>query len=109
MSQKQNNSPINDLDLYEMLVAAYPEKFGGRDETDALYDEVLEWADDQARDDGMEFLCRLMGRVVCMTMPVSSPLTGQHYHCIGPVEIADGKANMRAAIRRLVVVPENAA
>ena len=26
MSQKQNNSPINDLDLYEMLVAAYPEK-----------------------------------------------------------------------------------
>ena len=44
----KNARPIDDLALYELVVAMYPEKFADRDEAgDDLWDEVMEFVQDQ--------------------------------------------------------------
>ena len=45
----------------------------------------------------------LLARVAMLTMPMQSGLTGALSHCLGEVTIADGAAQMRAAVRRVVM------
>lgn len=89
------SKPLDDLEMFELLQIAYPEKFGKDD--DATWNEALEFADELG---GFDELADLLGRVVCMAMPMQSGLTGSFYHCLGRVEIADGNVSMTAAVKR---------
>ncbi len=85
--------PLTELELYELLVAAYPEKFGDRPEDNQLWEDVLEWAEDLDIND-------LLGRVVMLTTPQRSPLSGKLYHALGPVFISKDTVSMTAAVKR---------
>lgn len=89
-------TPLDDIELYDLIAAAYPEKFKG-DSSDADYDAVMDFVGDMF---GKRAICWLLGRVVMMTMPVKSPLTGEAYHALGTVTLEGGKADMWAAVRR---------
>lgn len=94
--------PLTDLELYEVIVAAYPEKFGERDELgEDLWDEVMEFIRDELGDE--DILCQILGRVVMLTMPSSSSFNKLPRHVLGVVEIKDGTAHMTAAVSRDVV------
>lgn len=62
----------------------------------------MEFAKDQFGD--LENLCELLGRVVMLTSPLGSSISGELSHCLGKVEIKDGQAFMTAAVRRRVAV-----
>lgn len=107
-TKMKNASRISDLELYELVVAMYPEKFADRDEAgDDLWDEVMEFVEDELVG---ELLCdeqglrELLGRLVLLTMPMGSALTGKVRHCLGTVEIRDGQAYMTAAVSRDVEI-----
>ncbi|PHS64375.1 MAG: hypothetical protein COB09_08350 [Thalassobium sp.] len=86
---------LDELEMFELLQAAYPEKFINED--DETWDAAQQFADDLS---GWEDIAELLGRVVMLTMPMGSGITKRLSHCIGPVTIADGKAHMIAAVRR---------
>lgn len=48
-------------------------------------------------------LADLLGRVAMLTMPMANSLTDRLSHCLGKVIIADGNAQMIAAVRREVI------
>lgn len=111
-TKMKNASRISDLELYELVVAMYPEKFADRDEAgDDLWDEVMEFVEDELVG---ELLCdeqglrELLGRLVLLTMPMGSALTGKARHCLGTVEIRDGQAYMTAAVSRDVEIEAQA-
>lgn len=88
--------PLDDLEMFELLQAAYPGKFpdeGGEESWEAAQD----FADGIS---GWEEIADLLGRVVMLTMPMESGLTKQLSHCLGAVTIRDGQAQMIAAVRR---------
>jgi len=91
--------PVDDLELYEIIVAAYPEEFNAESEDD-IWDQVMEFAEEKF---DIEAISDFLGRLVYMTMPMASPFTGKHYHCLGKVSITDGNANMESAISREAV------
>lgn len=93
--------PLNDLEMFDLLSAAYPEKF--KDEEDATFEAAQDFADDIS---GWEEVADLLGRVVMLTMPMESGITKRLSHCLGKVEIHDGSASMVAAVRR-DVQPDN--
>lgn len=96
-----NAKPLEDLELFELIVAAYPEKFKeAEDRGDDIWDEVLEFADDLCAEMDQDMLCRLLGRVVMLTMPMQSGITGEGRHALGSIEIHEGKALMTAAVTR---------
>ncbi|GAA4652358.1 hypothetical protein GCM10023116_46420 [Kistimonas scapharcae] len=95
----QNAKPIDDLELYELIVAAYPEKFDANSEDD-IWDEVLEWAEEEFCD--IDALSRLLGRLLYLTSPMQSAISGEYVHCLGKVDIKDGQANMVAAVSRRI-------
>lgn len=101
-------SRISDLELYELVVAMYPEKFAKRDEAgDDLWDEVMEFVEDELVGELLcdeEGLRDLLGRLVLLTMPMASAITGKARHCLGAVEIRDGQAYMTAAVSRDVEI-----
>lgn len=90
--------PLDDLEMFELLSAAYPEKFSGDD--DATWDATQDFADEIS---GYDEIADLLARVAMLTMPMSSGLTQRLSHCLGPVTITDNKASMIAAVRRDVV------
>ena len=92
---KQKTKPLDELEMFELLQAAYPEKF--KDDDDETWEAAMAFADELC---GFEELCDLLGRVVMLTMPMESGLTRRLSHCLGKVEIANGSANMIAAVRR---------
>ena len=94
--------PLDDLEMIELLQAAYPEKFP--DDEDETFDAALNFAEELS---GFDELADLLGRVVVLTMPMKSGLTEQLSHCLGKVEFADGAASMMAAVRRDVVAPNS--
>ena len=107
-TKMKNADRISDLELYELVVAMYPEKFAERDEAgDDLWDEVMEFVEDDLVG---ELLCdeqglrELLGRLVLLTMPMGSAITGKVRHCLGTVEIRDGQAYMTAAVSRDVEI-----
>ena len=94
------NQPLDDLEMHDLLRLLYPEHI--RSDED-IYFELSQYACEQVIDlgDGVKVtLADLLGRVVMLTMPMQSGLTGELSHCLGEVTIAEGSAQMRAALRR---------
>ncbi|MFG1487660.1 hypothetical protein ABMA58_00250 [Oceanospirillum sp. HFRX-1_2] len=93
----KNITPASDLELYEVIVAAYPDKFNENGDKD-IWDDVMEFVEEEIGD--TEAIMELIGRMAYLTNPMQSAITGKARHCIGPVTIADGKVHMMAAIKR---------
>lgn len=55
---------------------------------------------------GFDEIADLLGRVVTLTMPMTTTLSGELMHCLGQVDILEGKANMMAAVKRKVANAE---
>ena len=92
---KRKHQPLDDLEMFELMQAAYPEKFQGDD------DETFEAANDFADElQGWEDIADLLGRVAMLTMPMESGLTKRLSHCLGKVSVNDGSATMMAVVRR---------
>lgn len=87
--------PLDDLEMFELLQACYPEKFP--DDEDETFDAALNFASELS---GFDELADLLGRVAMLTMPMKSGLTERLSHCLGPVKFADGAAHMMAVVRR---------
>lgn len=99
------HQPLTDLELFELIVAAYPEKFGEREETDELWDEVMGFVEEGLDGDlEDEFgLRRFLGRIVMLTMPMTSALRGTERHVLGKVEKVGDEYRMTAAVKRHVI------
>jgi len=92
--------PLDDLEMHDLLRLLYPEHI--RSDEDAYF-ELSQQARESTVDlgDGFEVpLPELLARVVMLTMPMQSNLSGRLAHCLGEVTIADGTAQMRAAVSR---------
>lgn len=87
--------PLDDLEMFDLLQAAYPEKFKGDD--DETFEAAQEFADSIS---GWEAIAELLGRVAMLTMPTESGMTKRLSHCLGTVTISGGAAHMIAAVRR---------
>jgi hypothetical protein len=87
--------PLDDLEMFELLQAAYPEKF--KDDSDSSFESAQIFADELS---GWDEIADLLGRVVMLTMPMESGITKRLSHCIGKINIQDGNAYMIAAVRR---------
>ena len=87
--------PLDDLEMFELLQACYPEKFP--DDEDETFEAALNFASELY---GFDELADLLGRVVMLTMPMKSGLTERLSHCLGQVKFADGAAHMMAVVRR---------
>jgi len=92
--------PLDELEMFDLLQAIYPERFAGED--DDTYHAALQFADEVQ---GFEDLADLLGRIVMLTSPMHSPLTGSYSHCLGNVEIANGQVHMTALVRRDADIP----
>lgn len=94
---------ISDLELYDLVVAMYPEKFAARDEAgDDLWDEVMQFVEEELCGDLLQDeqgLRELLGRVLLMTHPISSALSGNLYHALGTVQIDGDQVRMMAAAK----------
>ena len=99
----KNARPIDDLALYELVVAMYPEKFADRDEAgDDLWDEVMEFVQDEIVDELLQDeygLRALLGRVLLLTHPVRGMLGGELFHALGPVEIKGNEVRLTACAK----------
>lgn len=93
--------PLCDLEMFDLLQAAYPEKFP--DEEDATWDAAQQFADEIS---GWDAVADLLGRVVMLSMPMKSGLTEHLYHCLGKVSVHGGTAQMNAAVRRDFQAPK---
>ncbi len=89
-----NARPLDELEMFDVLQAAYPEKFSGED--DATWEAVQLFADEIS---GWHQIADLLGRITMLTMPMDS----QSYHCLGKVEKNNGYYIMSSAVRREVV------
>ncbi len=87
--------PLDELEMFELLRATYPEKF--TDETEETWEAAHSFAEELS---GWDELADLLGRVAMLTMPMKSGLTETISHCIGPVTIQDGNARMTTVVRR---------
>lgn len=93
--KKLRVQPLDELEMFELMQAAYPEKFPGDD--DDTWEAAQEFADQIS---GWEDVSELLGRVVMLTMPMESGLTRRVSHCLGRVTVRGGQAQMVAAVRR---------
>jgi hypothetical protein len=87
--------PLDDLEMFELLQIAYPEKFPGDD--DETFEAAQEFAESIS---GWEEVADLLGRVVMMSPLMASPLTDTARHCLGRVSLVNGYMRMRAAVSR---------
>ena len=95
MNAKPKPKPLDELEMFELLRAAYPEKF--TDDEDETFDAAQQFADELS---GWEDVADLLGRVVMLTMPMESGLTKRLSHCLGVVAITELSVQMMAAVRR---------
>lgn len=93
--KKLRVQPLDELEMFELMQAAYPEKFP--DDDDSTWEAAQEFADQIS---GWEEVAELLGRVVMLTMPMECGLTKRLSHCLGRVTLHDGRARMIAAVRR---------
>ncbi|MBF8773929.1 hypothetical protein [Pseudomonas fulva] len=102
----KNFKLLDDLEQYELMVAAYPEKYAKRDEAgDDLWDEVAEHFEEVTNDP--EAVNELLSRIVYLTMPMGSPLTGRASHALGtPKLLKDGSVGMLSAVSRPFIASE---
>ena len=88
-------TPLDDLEMFELIRAAYPEKFSGDD--DDTWEAAQSFADGLS---GWEDVADLLGRVVMLSAPMKSHMTGQLSHCLGRVTVAGDSMNMVSVISR---------
>jgi hypothetical protein len=96
----KNIKPLNDLELHEILRLIYPEHI--RSDDDAYF-ELSGSALDAQIDLGDGFkvtLADFLARIVMLTMPMWSELSGTLYHCLGEVTITKDTVRLCAAVRR---------
>lgn len=95
---------LDDLEQYELMIAAYPEIFGGREEAgDDLWDEVIEYFEEVINDG--EQVIDLLSRIIYLAMPMGSPLSGRVSHVLGvPAILKDGSIGMMSAVSREMVI-----
>lgn len=75
---------LTDLEQFDLMVAAYPERgFAERENEggDDLWDEMMELWEEVTNDP--EQAADLIARLVYLTMPMGSPLTQQTRHALG--------------------------
>lgn len=90
---------LTDLEQFELMVAAYPEKFAKREEDgDDIWDEVIEHWEEVTGDP--EQAADLVARLVYLTMPMASALSGNHRHVLGVPTLHQGSVNMTVAVSR---------
>lgn len=92
--------PLDDLEMHDLLRLLYPEHVRSDDDE---YFDLSQQACEAVVDlgDGFEVpLPDLLARVVLLTMPMQSCLTGKLSHGLGEVKIVDGNAQMMAVVRR---------
>lgn len=94
--------PLDDLEMFELLRAAYPDKF--IDEGDETWEEAQQFADEIH---GWDNIADLLGRVVLLTMPMKSGLTERLSHCLGNVIIGNESVNMIAAVSRDAILKDD--
>jgi hypothetical protein len=95
----KNFKLLDDLEQYELMVAAFPEKYADREEENDLWDEVADHFEEVANDP--EAVNELLSRIIYLTMPMGSPLTGRASHVLGtPKLLADGSVGMMSAVSR---------
>lgn len=95
--------PLDDLEMFELLQAAYPEKFIG--DSDEAFEAAQEFAESIS---GWEEVADLLGRVAMLTMPMEQPPTGNHVHVLGEIKKTDrGSYYMMAAVKRPVKIGVN--
>lgn len=92
-------TPLDDLELYELMIVAYPEGFT-EESGDDKWDAVMDFVEEEFGN--TEAVCDLLGRVVMLTQPMQSGLTGTLNHCLGKVEIKENHVQMIAAVSRPV-------
>lgn len=97
MSNMKKAGPVDDLELYELIVAAYPDKFNEHSE-DCIWDEVMNFAEEQFG--GIENVSELLGRLVYLTMPQQTAITGRATHALGPIKKSETGYSMMAAVSR---------
>ena len=90
------SKPADDLELYEVIVAAYPDKFQEGD--DDIWDDVMEFVEETFGD--IDNVCDLIGRLVLLSSPMVSAISKNAAHCLGKVVIENGQTHMIAAISR---------
>lgn len=99
--------PASDLELYELLVAAYPDKFN-EDGPDDIWDDVMEFAEELVSCGDVDALSELMGRVVMLASPMQGMIAGESRHSLGAMTIQGNQVLMTSAISRPVAVPDGA-
>ncbi len=99
MNEPKKIIPLDDLEMFELLQAAYPEKFA--DESNETWEAAQEFADEIS---GFDAIADLLGRVATLTMPMKSGITDKYSHCLGRIEIVTGKACMTAVVMRPLAV-----
>lgn len=74
---------LTDLEQFDLLVAAFPDRgFPQReDDGDALWDEVMDLWEEITNDP--EQVADLLARLVYLTMPMGSAMSGQTRHVLG--------------------------
>jgi hypothetical protein len=95
------HKPLDDLEMHELLRLCYPDHI--KNDDDEFFDLSAGICAGAMIDlgDGVEVsLADLLGRVVMLTMPMRTGMTGRLSHCLGEVTIRDGSADMVAAVRR---------
>ncbi|MDY7559922.1 hypothetical protein QN366_05030 [Pseudomonas sp. CCC3.2] len=100
---------LSDLEQFELMVAAYPEKYEAREKAgDDIWDEVMEAFEETICD--QEMVLGLLSRVVYLSMPMGSPLTGKAFHTLGKASLApDGSIRMMSAVSREFIAPAHPA
>ncbi|WP_270818318.1 hypothetical protein [Aeromonas sp. Y318-3] len=96
--------PATDLELYELLVAAYPDKFS--EDGPDIWDDVMEFAEELVSSGEVEVLSELLGRIVMLASPMQGMIAGESRHSLGKVTIQGNQVLMTSAISRPVAMPE---
>lgn len=90
--------PLNDLEMFELMRAAYPERF--KDDENETWNDVMDFADTI---NGFDEIADLLGRVATLAMPMTSPFDGEAHHVLGSVVISETGVSMCAAVKREVM------
>ena len=86
---------LDDLEVFELMQALYPEKFKGED--DATFDAAIDFFDELLADGCGR---KLIAKLVMLTPTITSELTGEKYHALGTISGNAFVAHVRRKTRR---------
>ncbi|WP_445364875.1 hypothetical protein ACJJJB_00250 (plasmid) [Microbulbifer sp. ANSA001] len=109
----KNAKPADELEIYDIMVAAYPERFAEREAAgEDLWDEVMDFTYKKFGNGSSNIghIAELLGRIVMLTNPLQSAITNTAMHAIGPVTFtSDNQAMMDAVISRKAELKQDVA